>query len=85
MLAGRQWKAATGSAAIDAGAGNEFHNARASCIAGPCPFTRIDDSLSNDSQTFRVTALDWSDTATFCWRRKSLSGLSATFCLNPTR
>jgi hypothetical protein len=60
-----QWKAATGSAAIDAGAGNEFHNARASCIAGPCPFTRIEESLSSDSQTFRVTALDWSDTATF--------------------
>jgi hypothetical protein len=62
---GGQWKAATGSAAIDAGAGNEFHNARASCIAGPCPFTRIEASLSSDSQTFRVTALDWSDTATF--------------------
>ena len=60
-----QWKAAKGSAAIDAGAGNEFHNARASCIAGPCPFTRIEDSISSDSQTFRVTALDWSDTATF--------------------
>jgi hypothetical protein len=60
-----QWKAATGSAVIDAGAGNEFHNARASCIAGPCPFTRIEESLSSDSQTFRVTALDWSDTATF--------------------
>jgi hypothetical protein len=60
-----QWKAATGSAAIDAGGGNEFHNARASCIAGPCPFTRIEESLSSDSQTFRVTVLDWSDTATF--------------------
>ena len=60
-----QWKAATGSATIDAGAGNEFHNARASCIAGPCPFTRIEESLSSDSQTFRVTALDWSDTTTF--------------------
>jgi len=60
-----QWKAARGTAAIEAGAGNEFHNARASCIAGPCPFTRIEASLSSDSQTFRVTALDWSDTATF--------------------
>jgi len=60
-----QWKAARGTTAIDAGAGNEFHNARASCIAGPCPFTRIEESLSSDSQTFGVTALDWSDTATF--------------------
>ena len=62
-----KWKAAVGAARIDAGMGNEFHNARASCIAGPCPFTRIDNNLSSsgDSQTLRVSALDWSDTATF--------------------
>jgi hypothetical protein len=60
-----RWKAATANTEIDAGAGNEFHNARASCIAGPCPFTRMEDALSSDSQTFRVNALDWSDTATF--------------------
>jgi hypothetical protein len=63
-----KWKAAIGSAAIDAGPGNEFHNARASCIAGPCPFTRIENesfNRSGDSRTLRVTALNWSDTATF--------------------
>src|SRR6266404_2261358 len=39
-----KWKASTGTATLDAGAGNEFRNARASCIAGPCPFTKIDTS-----------------------------------------
>jgi len=63
-----KWKAAIGSAAIDAGPNNEFRNARASCVAGPCPFTKIDAKTSNlasDSHTIRVAALDWSDTATF--------------------
>jgi hypothetical protein len=61
-----KWKAALGSATLDAGAGNEFRDARASCIAGPCPFTRIEaDQLSQGGQTFTVSALNWSDTATF--------------------
>ena len=60
-----KWKAAIGSATLDAGAGNEFRDTRASCIAGPCPFTRNDDHLSQGGQTFMVSALDWSDTATF--------------------
>jgi hypothetical protein len=62
----RKWKAAIGSAILDAGPGNQFHNARASCIAGPCPFTRIDDTnLSHGDQSLTVSALNWSDTATF--------------------
>ena len=61
-----KWKAASASTTLDAGSGNEFRNARASCIAGPCPFARIDDlSLSPNGRTLRVTALDWSDTTTF--------------------
>ena len=61
-----KWRAALGSASLDAGTGNEFRNARASCIAGPCPFTRIEsDHLSRGGQTFMVSARDWSDTATF--------------------
>jgi hypothetical protein len=61
-----KWKAAVGSATLDAGAGNEFRDARASCIAGPCPFTRVEtDHLSQAGQNFTVLALDWSDTATF--------------------
>ncbi len=61
-----KWRAAVGSASLDAGTGNEFRSARASCIAGPCPFTRIEsDHLSQGDRTFMVSALDWSDTATF--------------------
>ena len=54
------------SGSLDAGAGNEFRDARASCIAGPCPFTRIeDDHFSEGGQVITVSARDWSDTATF--------------------
>lgn len=61
-----KWKAAIASASLDAGVGNEFHNARVSCIAGPCPFTKIQrDESANNSQTITVSALDWSDPATF--------------------
>ncbi len=61
-----QWKAATASVELDAGSGNEFRNARASCIAGPCPFTHIDTrGLAAGGRTITVSALDWSDTATF--------------------
>jgi len=61
-----KWKAALGSASLDAGAGNEFRNARASCIAGPCPFTKIEsDKFTQGGRTIMVSARDWSDTATF--------------------
>ncbi len=60
------WKAASGSIELDAGADNQFRDARASCIAGPCPFTRIDPSgFSSGGRTIIASALDWSDTATF--------------------
>jgi hypothetical protein len=60
------WKATAGSLSLDAGTGNEFRNVRASCIAGPCPFTRIDASgFVNGGQNITASALDWSDTATF--------------------
>jgi hypothetical protein len=60
------WKASSGSLTLDAGAGNVFRNARASCIAGPCPFTRIDPSgFVNGGRIITASALDWSDTATF--------------------
>lgn len=61
-----KWKAAISSATLDAGTGNGFRDARTSCIAGPCPFTKIrDDHVSDNGQTYTVSALDWSDTATF--------------------
>jgi len=61
-----KWKATIGSVMLDAGTGNEFLNARVSCIAGPCPFTRIEsDDISNPAQKITATARNWSDTATF--------------------
>ena len=61
-----RWKAAIGQVSLDAGEGNEFRDVRASCIAGPCPFTRIDtDTTSHNGQIMVATARDWSDTATF--------------------
>lgn len=61
-----KWKAAVASASLDAGAGNEFHNARVSCIAGPCPFTRIEtDHFSQGGQNIMVAVRNWSDTTTF--------------------
>jgi hypothetical protein len=61
-----KWKAASGTATLDAGPGNAFRNARSSCIAGPCPFTKIEgDRLSQGDQIVTATARDWSDTATF--------------------
>ena len=60
------WKAAIGSMSLDAGVGNEFRNARVSCIAGPCPFTKIEkDGFSRDGQKISVSVRGWSDTTTF--------------------
>jgi hypothetical protein len=62
----KKWKASSASASLDAGADNTFNNGRASCIAGPCPFTRIDSSrLVSGGHNISVSALDWSDTTTF--------------------
>jgi hypothetical protein len=61
-----KWKAALGSATIDAGVGNEFRSPRASCIAGPCPFTRIESNqMSRGGRVLTLIVRDWSDTATF--------------------
>jgi hypothetical protein len=61
-----EWKAASGSVSLDAGADNLFENVRASCIAGPCPFTKIDSSgFAQGGRNIKVSALNWSDTATF--------------------
>lgn len=61
-----KWRASVESASLDAGADNTFENVRASCIAGPCPFTRIDSSgFIHGGRNIRVSALNWSDTATF--------------------
>jgi len=63
---GGKWKAAIGSLSLDAGEGNQFRNARVSCIAGPCPFTKTElETFSPDLRRFNVTVRDWSDTTTF--------------------
>jgi hypothetical protein len=61
-----KWKAATGSLTLDALKGNEFHNLRVSCIAGPCPFTRIQpENLSHPARMVTISVLNWSDTTSF--------------------
>jgi hypothetical protein len=61
-----KWKASMGSATLDAGEGNEFRNVRTSCIAGPCPFTKVEDEdLSQGGRAVTVSARNWSDTTTF--------------------
>lgn len=61
-----KWKANTGSVSLDAGASNVFRDVRASCIAGPCPFTKIEnDQPLPGAHNLTVSAIDWSDTATF--------------------
>jgi hypothetical protein len=61
-----KWKATIGSLALDAGEGNEFRDVRASCIAGPCPFTKIESgNASVRERVFKVSARNWSATATF--------------------
>jgi hypothetical protein len=61
-----KWKAAIGETQLDAGEGDEFRGARVSCIAGPCPFTRIEyQNLSQGGRRMDLAARNWSDTATF--------------------
>jgi hypothetical protein len=61
-----RWKAAIGGLTLDAGDGHEFRNVRASCIAGPCPFARIEsDQFSHGGRTIKVSVRNWSDTVTF--------------------
>jgi len=64
-----KWKAAINSESLDAGEGSVFRNARVSCIAGPCPFTRIDyDGFSQGGRYIKVAVRNWSDTTTFLFQ-----------------
>jgi hypothetical protein len=64
-----KWKASINSESLDAGEGNFFRNARVSCIAGPCPFTKIDyDGFSQGGRNIKVSVRDWSDTTTFLFQ-----------------
>ncbi len=63
---GGKWKATVNTQSIDAGVGNEFRNARVSCIAGPCPFTKIElENFTQERRHFNVSVRNWSDTTTF--------------------
>lgn len=95
-----KWKAALASTSLDAGEGREYHNARVSCIAGPCPFTRIDsDRFSGGGRRIGVSVRNWSDTVTFLVEAEvvqtmisdavrqaypSIFGREMTFTLPPT-
>lgn len=64
-----KWKAAIGGASLDAGQGNVFENARVSCIAGPCAFTKIEsDNFSQGARRISVSVRGWSDTTTFLFQ-----------------
>ncbi len=61
-----KWKAAANLISLNAPEGNEFQNVSVSCVAGPCPFTKVEsDALSPRSGQIRVKALNWSDTTDF--------------------
>jgi hypothetical protein len=61
-----KWKASVASVALDAGDGNTFGRARVSCVAGPCPFTKVEqDELSADGRILTVGVRNWSDTVTY--------------------
>ncbi len=61
-----KWKASMGNITMDAGQGQQFDNARVSCIAGPCPFTKIETgAVPRPGRTIKVTIRNWSDTVTF--------------------
>jgi hypothetical protein len=61
-----KWKATLGGITMDAGEGQQFEHARVSCIAGPCPFTKIETgAIPRPDRAMTVRVRNWSDTATF--------------------
>lgn len=61
-----KWKASVASISLDAGEGNEFRNVRLSCIAGPCPFSKIDsDNFGKGGRHISALVRNWSDTVTY--------------------
>ncbi len=64
-----KWKARIGSVSLDAGEGNEFRNARVSCIAGPCPFTKIElDSFRRTADISTCRFVIGRTQPLSCWR-----------------
>lgn len=60
------WKATMGDFSLEAGPNRQFRNVRVSCLAGPCPFTRVtSDNFSRGGPVIRGSVLNWSDSVTY--------------------
>ncbi|HEY7212664.1 MAG TPA: carboxypeptidase regulatory-like domain-containing protein [Bryobacteraceae bacterium] len=60
-----KWKASIGSIVVE-GQGGEFRNIRLSCIAGPCPFSRVESETPVDNgRNLKVSVRNWSDPVTW--------------------
>ncbi len=60
-----KWKATERSFSIGA-QGNELRRTRLSCVAGPCPFSKVvTQDLVDQGRTMKITILNWSDTVTY--------------------
>jgi len=61
-----KWQAANGAVVLEGQQGTEFRNIRLSCIAGPCPFTKIEsEDPAYQGHNLRVVVKNWSDTTSF--------------------
>lgn len=61
-----KWKASIGSLTLEAGENKQFRNVRVSCIAGPCPFTAVEqDGFSRGGPVIKVSVRNWSDPVTY--------------------
>jgi hypothetical protein len=62
-----KWKATVRSFSLDAGEDTkQFRNVRVSCVAGPCPFTAIEqDRFSRGGRNISLSVRNWSDTVTY--------------------
>jgi len=73
-----KWQAAVGFSSLEAPRGDFLSNARVSCIAGPCPFTKIRyDGFSRGGPSVRVEVLDWSDTTTFLFEAEVFRSMTS--------
>ncbi|MGC9997620.1 MAG: carboxypeptidase regulatory-like domain-containing protein [Terriglobia bacterium] len=73
-----KWQAAVGYSSLEAPGGDFFSNARVSCIAGPCSFTKIRyDGFSRGGPRVRVEVLDWSDTTTFLFEAEVFRSMTS--------
>jgi len=73
-----KWQAAVGFSSLEAPGGDFFSNARVSCIAGPCSFTKIRyDGFSRGGPSVRVEVLDWSDTTTFLFEAEVFRSMTS--------